>query len=108
MSMEQVTYKIEVVEETEVLVIGSGMAGVCAAIEAGRSGCSVIMVEIDQVLGGNSSPNLGVHISGAHSFHPYAAETGIINELEEEAAYYHAKLHTDVITTIRPSSGIRC
>ncbi len=93
--MEEITYKIEVVEETEILVIGSGMAGVCAAIAAGRSGCSVMMVEIDEVLGGNSSPNLGVHISGAHSFHPYAAETGIINELEEEAAYYHAKLHTD-------------
>lgn len=73
---------VDMVEKTDMLVIGSGMAGVCAAIQAARLGCSVILVEKDKVLGGNSSPNLGVHISGAHSFHPYAAETGIINEIE--------------------------
>jgi len=75
----------------DVVVIGSGMAGVCAAIQAGRLGCSVALLEEDSVLGGNSSPNLGIHISGAHSFHPYAGETGIINEIEEVAAHYHAK-----------------
>jgi hypothetical protein len=84
----------DVVEETDVLVVGSGMAGVCAAIQAARLGCSVILVEKDEVLGGNSSPNLGIHISGAHSFHPYAAETGIINEIEEDAAFYNAKIRT--------------
>ena len=81
-------------EETEVLVIGSGMAGICAAIQAARLGCRTILVEKDEVLGGNSSVNLGIHISGAHSFHPYAAETGIINEIEEEAARYGAKIRT--------------
>jgi hypothetical protein len=81
-------------EETDVVVIGSGMAGICAAIQASRLGCSTILLEKDEVLGGNSSPNLGIHISGAHSFHPYAAETGIINEIEEPAAYQGAKTHS--------------
>ena len=94
MAADPLIYKIDIAEETDVLVIGSGMAGVCAAIQAGRLGCAVILVEEDKVLGGNSSPNLGIHISGAHSFHPYAGETGIINEIEEEAAYYHAKAQT--------------
>ncbi|MGC9360528.1 MAG: FAD-dependent oxidoreductase, partial [Anaerolineae bacterium] len=75
----------------DVLVIGAGVAGVCAAIQAARLGSSVILAEMDAVLGGNSGPNLGVHVSGAHSFHPYAGETGIIDELEAHAAAHGAK-----------------
>ncbi len=81
-------------DKADVVVIGSGMAGICSAIQAGRLGCSVTLLEKDDVLGGNSSPNLGVHISGAHSFHPFASETGIINEIEEEAARLNVKLFT--------------
>jgi hypothetical protein len=84
----------EDVIETDVLVIGAGVAGVCAAIQAARLGCVVVLVEMDEVLGGNSGPNLGIHISGAHSFHPYGGETGIIEELEERAAQHGAKIHT--------------
>jgi len=90
---EEVTSRTDAVEEADVVVIGSGMAGICAAIQASRLGCSVILLEKDEVFGGNSGPNLGIHISGAHSFHPYASETGIINEIEEEAACCHAKTH---------------
>ncbi len=75
----------------DVLVIGAGVAGVCAAIQAARLGCDVILAEMDAVLGGNSGPNLGMHVSGAHSFHPYAGETGIIDELEAHAAAHGAK-----------------
>ncbi len=75
----------------DVLVIGAGVAGVCAAIQAARLGSSVILAEMDAVLGGNSGPNLGIHVSGAHSFHPYAGETGIIDELEAHAAAHGAK-----------------
>ena len=80
--------------DTQILVIGAGVAGICAAIQAGRMGCDVILLEMDDVLGGNSGPNLGIHISGAHSFHPYANETGLIDELEENAAKHWAKIHT--------------
>ncbi|NLG51900.1 MAG: FAD-dependent oxidoreductase [Chloroflexi bacterium] len=79
---------------TDVLVIGGGVAGVCAAVQAARLGCDVVLVEMDEVLGGNSGPNLGVHVSGAHSFHPYGGETGIIEELEADAAAHWAKIHT--------------
>ena len=77
----------------DVLVIGAGVAGYCAAIQAGREGCDVILLEKDEVLGGNSGPNLGVHISGAHRYHAYAAETGIIAELQERAAWARAYNH---------------
>jgi hypothetical protein len=78
----------------DLLVVGGGMAAICAAIAAARNGCDTCLVEMDQVLGGNGGPLLGVHVSGAHSFHPYASETGIIEELELEAARRRGKTRT--------------
>ena len=74
----------------DVLVIGSGVSGYCAAIQAGRLGCDTILVEKDDVLGGNSGPNLGVGITGADRYNPYATETGIVHEIHEEAAWIGA------------------
>jgi hypothetical protein len=71
----------------EVLVIGSGVSGYCAAIQAGREGCRTILLEKDEVLGGNSGPNLGVGITGADRYHTFATEGGLIQELQEEAAW---------------------
>ncbi|MDP6777911.1 MAG: FAD-dependent oxidoreductase, partial [Candidatus Latescibacteria bacterium] len=73
--------------ECEVLVIGSGVSGYCAAIQAGREGCDTILLEKDEVLGGNSGPNLGVGITGADRYNAFGTETGIIQELQEEAAW---------------------
>lgn len=87
-------YRIDERMDTEVLVIGSGTAGVCAAIQAAREGCRTILIEKDDTLGGNSGPGLGVHVSGADCFHPYASETGIIGELEEEVAWRAGKMYT--------------
>jgi len=89
-----VEYRIDETLETEVLVIGSGTAGICAAIQAARDGCRTVLIEKDDVLGGNAGPNLGVHISGADCFHPYASETGVIGELEEDCAWRAAKMYT--------------
>jgi len=85
---------VDSVVEVDVVVVGGGMAAVCAAIAAARNGCNVALIEMDPVLGGNGGPLLGVHVSGAHSFHPYASETGIIEELELRAAWECAKTRT--------------
>jgi glycine/D-amino acid oxidase-like deaminating enzyme len=98
---------VDEVLETDVLVIGSDVGGCCAAIQAAWQGCDVILVEKDDVLGGNSGPNLGIHVSGAHSFHPYGGETGIIEEIELEAAWRRAKIRTYACTTTFPASGKR-
>ena len=71
----------------DVLVIGSGVSGYCAAIQAGRLGCRTILLEKDEVSGGNSGPNLGVGITGADRYNHYGAETGIIHETQEEGAW---------------------
>jgi hypothetical protein len=83
----------DVVHHCEVLVIGSGVSGYCAAIQAGRCGCSTILLEKDEVLGGNSGPNLGVGITGADRYAHYAAETGIVQELQEDGCWTDAVTH---------------
>ena len=41
-------------KETDILVVGSGYAGLCAAIEAAEAGSEVVLLEKNAVLGGNS------------------------------------------------------
>ncbi|TFG69586.1 MAG: FAD-dependent oxidoreductase, partial [Anaerolineales bacterium] len=74
----------------DVLVIGAGVSGYCAAIQAGRLGCRTILIEKDTVLGGNAGPNVGVGITGADRYNQYGTETGLIHELQEEAAWVQA------------------
>lgn len=42
-------------EETDVIVVGSGFAGLAAAIEAAQQGCSVVVLEKMKGFGGNST-----------------------------------------------------
>jgi ribulose 1,5-bisphosphate synthetase/thiazole synthase len=97
-----ISLPIDAEVQCDVLVVGGGMAAICAAIAAARNGCDTCLVEMDQCLGGNGGPLLGVHVSGAHSFHPYASETGIIEELELEAA----RRAPGASTTTSPTRGI--
>jgi len=47
-------------EQADVIVIGSGFAGLSAAIEAAQAGCSVILIEKRDFFGGNSWISGGV------------------------------------------------
>lgn len=78
-------------KECDILVIGGGLPGVCAAIEAGRMGMRVILVERGTTLGGNCGPEVGVCPSDGHRFHPYLASGGTVARLIEEAAKQNAK-----------------
>jgi len=77
----------EIVESYDVVVIGGGMAGICAAISAARLGCSVVLVHDRPVLGGNASSEVRVSISGANSRFKDARETGILEELRLESSF---------------------
>ena len=47
--------------EFDVVVVGGGIAGCSAAVTAARLGCRVALVQNRPVLGGNNSPEIGVH-----------------------------------------------
>ncbi|TDF93296.1 FAD-dependent oxidoreductase [Paenibacillus piri] len=69
--------------QTDIAVIGGGLAGVCAAVAAARLGQTVALVQNRPVLGGNSSSEVRVWVCGAtaHGTHRYARETGIMGEM---------------------------
>ncbi|MCM1452147.1 MAG: FAD-dependent oxidoreductase [Clostridium sp.] len=48
----------------DLVVIGGGIAGMCAAISAARLGCDVALVNDRPVLGGNNSAEVRVHLGG--------------------------------------------
>ena len=51
-------------ESFDFVVVGSGIAGMCAAAAASRLGCSVALVNDRPVLGGNNSSEVRVHLGG--------------------------------------------
>jgi len=67
----------------DVVVIGGGAAGMCAAVSAARNGAKVIMVQDRPVLGGNSSSEIRVHLNGVNRLKNGLPEreTGIIEEI---------------------------
>ena len=74
--------------ETDVLVAGGGLAGVCAAIAAARHGAKVVLVQDRSRLGGNSSSEVKMHVVGAnsHKARPGWREGGLIEEFRLDDA----------------------
>ena len=70
-------------KEYEVIVVGGGMSGLCAAIAAARQGIKTALIHARPVLGGNASSEIRVHISGADQSlkQPDFAEGGLLYEL---------------------------
>ncbi|MGD0777176.1 MAG: FAD-dependent oxidoreductase [Candidatus Solibacter sp.] len=77
-------------EKYDIVVIGGGLAGFCAAVASARHGARTCLVQDRPVFGGNSSSEIRVTPHGAAAFHAYARETGIVSELLiEERARNH-------------------
>lgn len=71
-------------KQYDVIVVGGGMSGVCAAVSAARHGVKTALIQDRSVFGGCSSSENRVHIVGAscHWGKENAVETGIILELQ--------------------------
>ena len=70
---------------TDFCVIGGGLAGICAAISAARNGIKVVLMHERPVLGGNSSSEIRMWVSGAKGENN--RETGILEEIRLENYY---------------------
>ena len=81
---EQRTIK-HIVIQSDFVIVGGGLSGVCAAISAARSGLKVVLVQDRPVLGGNASSEVRLWSLGATSHmgnnNRWSREGGLINEI---------------------------
>ncbi len=77
--------------ETDLLVAGGGLSGICAAIAAARRGVKVLLVQDRSRLGGNSSSEVKMHVVGAscHKSRLGWRESGILEEIRLQDATYN-------------------
>lgn len=67
--------------EYDLVVIGGGIAGCCAALSAARLGCKVALIQNRPVLGGNNSSEVRVGLSGLIAQQPYTNLGYLVDEL---------------------------
>ncbi|MCC7491074.1 MAG: FAD-dependent oxidoreductase [Fimbriimonadaceae bacterium] len=77
--------------EADLVVVGGGLAGVCAAVTAARQGLEVVLLHDRPVLGGNSSSEIRLWVLGATSHmgsnNRWARESGVVDEVLVENLY---------------------
>lgn len=88
----------------DLIVVGGGLAGVCASVTAAREGLKVVLVQDRPVLGGNSSSEVRLWVLGATSHlgnnNRWSREGGVINEILEENLYRNRQGNALILDTI--------
>jgi hypothetical protein len=90
--------------QSDLVVVGGGLAGVCCAIAAARDGITVTLVQDRPVLGGNASSEVRLWTLGATSHmgnnNRWSREGGIIDEILVENMYRNKEGNTLIFDTI--------
>ena len=88
----------------DLVVVGGGLSGVCAALAAARLGLSVALVQDRPVLGGNASSEVRLWILGATSHmgnnNRWAREGGIMDEILVENMFRNPEGNPLIFDTI--------
>lgn len=89
---------------TDLVVTGGGVSGLCAAITAARRGMKVVLIQDRPVLGGNASSEVRLWMLGATSHmgnnNRWAREGGVVNELLVENMYRNPEGNPLIFDTI--------
>jgi FAD dependent oxidoreductase/F5/8 type C domain len=76
---------IQIIEQSyDLIVVGGGISGLCAAISAARNGMQVALVHERSTLGGNSSSEVRLYPEETCSFSTWIKEAGILEEMSVE------------------------
>jgi hypothetical protein len=68
----------------DLVVVGGGIAGTCAALSAARLGLSVALVQDRPALGGNNSSEVRVWLMGGRNLEPWPRVGDVVAELEQK------------------------
>lgn len=90
--------------DADLIIVGGGIAGTCAALTAAREGLSVTLVQDRPVLGGNASSEVRLWMVGATSHmgnnNRWAREGGVLNEILIENCFRNPEGNPLVFDTI--------
>lgn len=90
--------------DSDLVIVGGGMAGACCAITAARLGQKVTLVQDRPVLGGNASSEVRLWILGATSHmgnnNRWAREGGVIDEILVENLFRNPEGNALIFDTI--------
>lgn len=64
----------------DLVVVGAGTAGICAAVSAAREGLKVALIHDRPLLGGNNSSEVRVHLGGRINCGPYPRLGNLVKE----------------------------
>lgn len=80
----------EIIQDFDVVVVGGGLAGLCAAVAAARHGAKTVIVQDRSMFGGNASSEIRMWICGADGKN--RKETGLLEELQLGNIYFNPEL----------------
>ena len=90
--------------DSDLVIVGGGLAGTCAAITAARAGIKVALVQDRPVLGGNASSEVRLWALGATSHmnnnNRWAREGGVIDEILVENMYRNKEGNALIFDTV--------
>jgi hypothetical protein len=96
---------------TDLVVTGGGVSGLCAAVTAARQGMKVVLIQDRPVLGGNASSEVRLWMLGATSHmgnnNRWAREGGVVNELLTENMYRNPEGNPLIFDTIMLEAAVR-
>ena len=90
--------------QSEFVIVGGGIAGVCAAITSARKGIRTVLVQDRPVLGGNASSEVRLWILGATSHmgnnNRWSREGGVMDEILVENLYRNKEGNAVIFDTV--------
>jgi len=78
----------------DLVVVGGGIAGTCAAVAAARLDLKVALVQDRPVLGGNNSSEVRVWLQGKRNVEPYPRIGDVVRELEQKKSAHYGPSNT--------------
>lgn len=91
--------------ETDIVILGSGIAGLSAAIEAAQQGAGVVLLEKEKVLGGNTNVAEGIFAVGSSLQKELGIEVSIDEILADEYEFQNYNLNPKLWEEVAQNSA---